>query len=88
LDDLLDLARVEVGRFEIDLQETLLNDVIDDVIDDVVVMTLMPASEKDVGLEFDIPDSLPVFNADPRLLSKLWPTWWRTRSKSRRPADV
>ena len=84
LDDLLDLARVEAGRFEIDLQETLLND----VIDDVVVMTLMPASEKDVGLEFDIPDSLPVFDADPRLLTKLWVIWWRTRSKSRRPADA
>ena len=70
LDDLLDLARVEAGRFEIDLQETLLND----VIDDVVVMTLMPASEKDVGLEFDIPDSLPVVSADPRLLARFWST--------------
>jgi signal transduction histidine kinase len=32
VDDLLDLARVEAGRFEIDLQETSLNDVIDDVV--------------------------------------------------------
>jgi two-component system cell cycle sensor histidine kinase PleC len=67
VDDLLDLARVEAGRFEIDLQETSLND----VIDDVVVMTLMQASAKDVGLEFDIPDSLPVFSADPRLLAQV-----------------
>ena len=84
VDDLLDLARVEAGRFEIDLQETLLND----VIDDVVVMTLVPASEKDVGLEFDIPDSLPVVSADPRRLARFWSTCWRTRSKSRRPADA
>jgi signal transduction histidine kinase len=32
VDDLLDLARVAAGRFEIDLQETSLNDVIDDVV--------------------------------------------------------
>lgn len=67
IDDLLDIARVEAGKFEIDLQETSL----DDVIDDVVVMTLMQASEKDIGLEFDVPDGLPSFSADPRLLAQV-----------------
>lgn len=67
VDDLLDIARVEAGKFEIDLQETSLND----VIDDVVLMTLMQASEKDIGLEFDLPDTLPVFSADPRLLAQV-----------------
>ncbi|MFT5486015.1 MAG: signal transduction histidine kinase [Paracoccaceae bacterium] len=67
VDDLLDLARVEAGNFEIDLQETSLND----VVDDVVLMTLMQASEKNIGLEFDIPDSLPAFSADPRLLAQV-----------------
>lgn len=67
VDDLLDIARVEAGKFEIDLQETSLND----VIDDVVLMTLMQASEKDIGLELDLPDSLPTFSADPRLLAQV-----------------
>lgn len=67
VDDLLDLATVEAGKFEIDLQETSLND----VIDDVVLMTLMQASEKNIGLEIDIPDGLPAFTADPRLLAQV-----------------
>lgn len=67
VDDLLDIARVEAGKFEIDLQETALND----IIDDVVLMTLMQASEKDIGLEFDLPESLPTFSADPRLLAQV-----------------
>lgn len=67
IDGLMDLSRVEAGRFEIELKETTLND----VIDDVVLMTLMQASEKNVGLEFDVPDNLPVFSADPRLLAQV-----------------
>lgn len=67
VDDLLDLSTVEAGKFEIDLQETSLND----VVDDVILMTLMQASEKNIGLEIDIPDSLPAFTADPRLLAQV-----------------
>lgn len=64
---LMDMTRTEAGRFKIELRETSLNE----IIDDVVLMTLMQASEKTIGLEFDIPDSLPVFSADPRLLAQV-----------------
>lgn len=67
IDDLMDLSRIEAGRFEIELQETSLND----VIDDVVLMTLMQASEKNIGLEFALPETLPLFSADPRLLAQV-----------------
>ena len=67
IDGLMDMTRTEAGRFKIELRETSLNE----IIDDVVLMTLMQASEKTIGLEFDIPDSLPVFSADPRLLAQV-----------------
>jgi len=67
IDGLMDMTRTEAGRFKIELRETSLNE----IIDDVVLMTLMQASEKAIGLEFDIPDSLPVFSADPRLLAQV-----------------
>ena len=63
----MDMTRTEAGRFKIEMRETSLNE----IIDDVVLMTLMQASEKTIGLEFDIPDSLPVFSADPRLLAQV-----------------
>ena len=67
IDGLMDMTRTEAGRFKIELRETSLNE----IIDDIVLMTLMQASEKTIGLEFDIPDSLPVFSADPRLLAQV-----------------
>tara|TARA_R110002072_G_scaffold60051_61_gene152785 strand:- start:3368 stop:4531 length:1164 start_codon:yes stop_codon:yes gene_type:complete len=67
IDDLLDLSRIGSGGFEIELSETSLND----VIDDVILMTVMQASEKDIGLEFDIPETLPAFSADTRLLAQV-----------------
>jgi len=67
IDGLMDMTRTEAGRFKIELRETSLNE----IIDDVVLMTLMQASEKTIGLEFDILDSLPVFSADPRLLAQV-----------------
>ena len=67
IDGLMDMTRTEAGRFKIEMRETSLNE----IIDDVVLMTLMQASEKTIGLEFGIPDSLPVFSADPRLLAQV-----------------
>lgn len=67
INDLLDLSRVDAGRFNLELEEISL----DDVIDDVVLMTLMQASEKNIALEFDIPKPMQTFTADGRLLAQV-----------------
>lgn len=67
INDLLDLSRIEAGRFDLELEEIFL----DDVIDDVVLMTLMQASEKNIALEFDIPTSMQTITADARLLAQV-----------------
>mgnify|MGYP003627824021 CR=1 FL=1 len=67
INDLLDLSLLEAGRFEIELEDISLHD----VIDDVLLMTLMQASEKNIAVEFDIPASLPEFCADSRLLAQV-----------------
>lgn len=67
INDLLDLSRMEAGRFDLVLEEISLSD----VIDDVVLMTLMQASEKNIAVEFDIPRSMPKFSADARLLAQV-----------------
>lgn len=67
IDDLLDLSRMEAGRFDIELEEISL----DDVVDDVVLMTLMQASDKNIALEFDLPQPTIKFCADARLLAQV-----------------
>lgn len=67
INNLLDLSRVEAGHFDIELEGISLHD----VIDDVVLMTLMQASEKNIAVEFDIPQSIPKFSADARLLAQV-----------------
>ena len=67
INDLLDLSRVEAGRFDISLEDTSLHD----VIDDVVLMTLMQASEKNIAVEYDVPRTLQRFTADSRLLAQV-----------------
>lgn len=67
INDLLDLSRVEAGRFDLNLEDVSL----DDVVDDVVLMTLMQASEKNIAVEFDMPQSMQTFTADSRLLAQV-----------------
>jgi signal transduction histidine kinase len=67
INDLLDLSRIEAGRFDVSLEDTSLHD----VIDDVVLMTLMQASDKNIAVEFDVPQTLPRFTADSRLLAQV-----------------
>jgi signal transduction histidine kinase len=67
INDLLDLSRIEAGRFDISLEDTSLHD----VIDDVVLMMLMQASEKNIAIEFDVPRTLQRFTADSRLLAQV-----------------
>jgi signal transduction histidine kinase len=67
INDLLDLSRIEAGRFDDSLEDTSLHD----VIDDVVLMTLMQASEKNIAVEFDVPPTLQRFTADSRLLAQV-----------------
>lgn len=67
INDLLDMSRIEAGRFDISLEHASLHD----VIDDVVLMTLMQASEKNIAVEFDVAPTLQRFTADPRLLAQV-----------------
>jgi signal transduction histidine kinase len=62
IDNLLEGASIEAGRFRMFIQPTNLQEVIGEVVE-----TLRPLMEKyDLRIRLDVPESLPPVNADPR----------------------
>jgi signal transduction histidine kinase len=67
IDNLLEGASIEAGRFRMSIQPTDLEEVITEV-----VQTMNPLMEKyDLRLLMDLPDNLPLVNADPRRTSQV-----------------
>lgn len=90
INGILDVSKIQAGKLSVDVEPVNL----DNIIDSCVLITDAKAKEKNIAVEYDIPDRLPLLLADPlrlkqiliNLLSnavKFTPEWGRVRIEAR-----